>query len=440
MRGYTPAVRSAESEIDAELSIKNMFKCLRQHLSLFLLIVGLCGCLGLGASFALYKPYYTAEATFTLTGNNDADSFYGASVAQQFAKTFGEVFTGDYFLNIVKEDVGVEKLNASVEVEFIENTNMFKFKVNSADPQNAYDVLSSVIASYPKITRYVIPNLRLNSIIEASVSDEPANSAQYPKYILLGVLAGVLVSLCAAFVMGMRQSPIQRPEDIGTKLNAPLAGRIKNETVPRGRECPLISASSSVEFKENLNYISNSVIRKMQENHYKTLIVTATSQYEGSTTAALNLAVVTASKGLKVLLIDADMRAPSVARFCEIRNPRFVLNDILEGGCEFSDAINAVDENLDVICAGVTKYAGNMVACDRMKQLVSELKDEYDIIIIDTPPCEAVSDAKALAIEADCLLYVVGKNGVSLNRTLDALNSFNNSPIEFLGCVFNEAR
>jgi capsular exopolysaccharide synthesis family protein len=176
----------------------------------------------------------------------------------------------------------------------------------------------------------------------------------------------------------------------------------------------------------------------------KVLAVTSCGPGEGKTTTATNLAVAIAKSGKKILLVDADFHRPMVDKILKL-NKTAGLSTVLVGEAELKAVIQNVEyegakiEGLDVAVAGPpSPNPSELLGSQRMSQLLSEVRDSYDWVLVDTPPILFVSDASILSALCDGVILVVraGVNNRSmLNRTREHLE---NIKVKIVGSVLNQ--
>jgi tyrosine-protein kinase Etk/Wzc len=148
------------------------------------------------------------------------------------------------------------------------------------------------------------------------------------------------------------------------------------------------------------------------------LVVTSAQGRDGKTSFAINFATSMALMGRRVLLIDGDLRKPDVARYLNAEY-EVGLRDVLAGTCAMGEALHRTDLAVLDILPGGRKAAEREepLANGRLGELLQELRNEYDEIVIDTPPVLAVSDAKLWALHADGVVFVA-RSGWSGGRDL----------------------
>jgi capsular exopolysaccharide synthesis family protein len=168
------------------------------------------------------------------------------------------------------------------------------------------------------------------------------------------------------------------------------------------------------------------------------IAVTSSVPGEGKTTLAINLAH-SIGQMKKTLLIDADMRRPMVHRAKKIEQPRPGLAALVTGEATFEEASEVLEDGLHVIPSGtVPSNPLELLSSKRFKNLIHGLQEEYEVIIIDSAPALAVSDALVVSQLADALLYVIRADATPYQAAEQGIKRLRrvNSPL--LGCVLNQ--
>src|SRR5215471_11062250 len=162
----------------------------------------------------------------------------------------------------------------------------------------------------------------------------------------------------------------------------------------------------------------------------KVIMVTSALPQEGKTTTSINTAIVLAQKGVRVLLIDADLRRPSVHKSLGM-GPRSGLSNVLTGSTKLADAIThtAIFPNLFVLPAGTPPpNPAELLASSNMRDLLNELRDQFDHVVMDTPPSLSVTDAVVLSPRADAVVLVIRSGQTTkqaLRRSREVLTQVN---------------
>ncbi|URZ87621.1 CpsD/CapB family tyrosine-protein kinase [Floricoccus penangensis] len=176
-------------------------------------------------------------------------------------------------------------------------------------------------------------------------------------------------------------------------------------------------------------------------NEIKTMVITSSGPSEGKSTTSANLAVVFANSGQKVLIVDADMRKPTVAKTFALPNVGG-LSTLLTTPQHVTDiAQDSGIDNLYVLTSGPKPpNPSELLGSMRMNEILQEARDNYDFVIFDMPPVVAVTDAQIMASKVDGTLLVVRENVSRKDALLKAKNLLQMVNANVLGVVYNGAK
>jgi len=251
--------------------------------------------------------------------------------------------------------------------------------------------------------------------------------------ISLSFFASFMFAVMIAFLLKALDNTIKTSFEVETKLNETVFGILpllaKSRTNPHPSYKQYIDLPHS-NYSESLRTIRTGVILSSLDKPFKTISVTSTAPGEGKTSVSLGLAFTLAQLG-SVLLIDADMRRPSIKNALSLDEQKLGLSDLVAQTGEMQECITAYkDGGFDVLpCGTLPPNPSELLSSQRFKDLISQLSDKYDKIILDTAPCLAVSDALVLSPSVDAYLYVVksdsttalnAKNGIKRLRQANA--------------------
>jgi capsular exopolysaccharide synthesis family protein len=170
----------------------------------------------------------------------------------------------------------------------------------------------------------------------------------------------------------------------------------------------------------------------------KVLMVTSAGPGEGKSTTIANLAVAYAQSDKKVLLIDADLRKPTIHHTFIVTN-RWGLTNLLTNQAVIEEVIRSSSiPNLDILTSGpIPPNPSEILSSKRMNTLLEELKKRYDIILVDSPPAIAVTDAQILATRCDGVILVVDSGKVKREIAMKAKANLEHVQARLLGVVLN---
>lgn len=190
---------------------------------------------------------------------------------------------------------------------------------------------------------------------------------------------------------------------------------------------------------EQFRTIRTNIQFSMVDQDLKTLVVTSAGPGAGKSTISANLAVTFASQGKKVLLIDADMRKPTVHKTFRLPNHDGLTTLLTEKDRQISDIAHRVPtEGLFIITSGVIPpNPSELLASKRMDKLMTELEKLFDLIIFDMPPVVAVTDAQVMASKVDGTIFVIPKGLTNKDMVLKSKDLLDKVHANVIGAIFN---
>ena len=173
----------------------------------------------------------------------------------------------------------------------------------------------------------------------------------------------------------------------------------------------------------------------------QTIALTSCTPNEGKSTTIANLAVVLTQAGKSVLLIDCDMRNPTVHKNFNLSN-KIGLSSCISMGTALADAVQATGiEGLDALTAGVIPpNPSELLGSERMQNILQRAKEEYDYVLIDTPPVLPVTDSLVLGRMVDGLILVIDSGEIKVEMAREVKNQLMHSGANILGVVLNKVR
>jgi succinoglycan biosynthesis transport protein ExoP len=255
----------------------------------------------------------------------------------------------------------------------------------------------------------VVANSRTNNVRLVDRAQLPTApfSPNHRRDWAYAIALGLALGLGVAFGIDYLDDTVKTPDDITRRLKLKFLGLVP---IVAGERHPLISGPVPHDFGEAYRSIRTALAAQLPGTSARVVAVASSQPLEGKTTTAVNIAMALAVGGARVLLIDADMRRPSVHKALRMTNDRG-LSQLLAGQARMREVVQRThDPNLLTITAGRTPAnPSELLASDRMRALLSGLETgPFDWIIIDTPPVLAVTDAVILAPLVGAVTFVIG--------------------------------
>ena len=398
-----------------------------------------------------YRPMYASEVTFTIqvaaSGGSDiggaTTAYYDKATAEQMGKTFPYLIQSDLMYSRLCRYLGVSRLNGSITAQTVPDTNLFTIRATSEDPAAAKELLEAVMTVYPEVADYVIGNTTMNVLAEPREAREPYNAFRPVRSFAKGAVLGLALGLGILALCALARHTVRDAEDVRLKLNQPCLGalpkvRFKRRGRPGSEVLTIRNERVSGAFRESVRSLRIKLLRRLPETACPTLLVTSTMPGEGKTTVAANLALSLAENGLRVILVDLDLRHPTVKKALGVSEPSSDAKDLVDGRLNVEASLLPVEGLPLWLLAGstVSRDAQQMDA-RKLAPILEELRTRADVVILDTPPCGLLADSVNVARAADCAVYVVGSGGAEVSHIQDSMQFLAESGVTLLGCVLN---
>lgn len=425
--------------------IGRMFLLMKRHFLKVLAIIVVFVIMALSYLLLTYSPSYKSSVTFTITPLVLSDSESGISVykfnsvtsfSDQMNKTFQHIAQSDALRNTITYDLG-RPMNGKIVAEPITGSNIFKVTAISSSAKDANDIMKSFVKSYPSIAEHIIGDTRIQIIHSSGKPQKPYNIPNYFLYGLIGLLAGICVNLAIFYIIANYAQTIKDKTDITTKLNSHYICTIPHVYLKRNsnENVSLIKMSPKLpDFSEGIRVLKKRISALLRENE-KIVAITGTTLGEGSTTISYNLAHAMANGNQKTLLIDMDMVSRTLQNVL-LKDPKkcIGISDVVSKNADLDKVICNISENFDVLFAGLSECKYNNIG---FKRVFEELRDKYDIIIVDMPPTGVLPSVSLVTELCDNIVFTVKSDDTGINRIKRALQYILYSKARLIGFVIN---
>jgi polysaccharide biosynthesis transport protein len=316
-----------------------------------------------------------------------------------------------------------------------------QYEVLKRDADSSTLLYNAVLAGVKE--RELTANNMVNNMQVVDLAEVPYKPIK-PRVVLtlfLGVFGGLAVSIGLAFFVNYLDDSVKSQEDVESFLRLPFLGYVPNiktnSVVERDLQAHLHPQSNAA---EGFRTIRATISLTHKSEKFRIISVTSTIPSEGKSLIASNLAIVTAQTGLRTLLVDADLRRPSVHKAYQLHSPQGLSSFLMEDLKSFEPMVHKTEvSNLDVICCGaVPSNPSELIGSNRMMAFLAQAGERYDRIVLDCPPISAVSDPLIISAMSDGVVFVSKFNKIRREHALKSVQRLQNAGIHIMGVVLND--
>jgi succinoglycan biosynthesis transport protein ExoP len=338
-----------------------------------------------------------------------------------------------------------EKLEAMVQGQGLNqlqlNSHKIAYDTIKRDAENNKAIHSNVLIRLKETELMSRMNSNNMRVVDAATEPLRALKPRIVLTILAGLIGGMMVSLALAFFVSYLDDSIKSQDDVETYLRLPFLGYIPNiktnSVVERDLQAHLHPQSNAA---EGFRTIRATIALTHKPEKFRILSVTSTIPSEGKSLVASNMAIVHAQTGLKTLLVDADLRRPSVHKAYQLHSPIGLSAFLSKETENLDDLIHKTEvPNLDVVCCGaVPATPSELIGSPKMMEFLDSMRKRYDRVVLDCPPISAVSDPLIISAMSDGVVYVTKFNKIRREHGRRSVQRIQDAGIHILGVVVND--
>lgn len=213
----------------------------------------------------------------------------------------------------------------------------------------------------------------------------------------------------------------------------------KKQQTSKERPGLVVSSRPNSVISEQFRTIRTNIQFSMVDENLKSLVITSAGPGSGKSIISANLAATFASEDKRVLLVDADLRKPTVHKTFRVRNNDGLTRLLTDRGAQIEDMVYRTHvEGLFILTSGaIPPNPAELLASKRMNELMKEMEGKFDLIVYDMPPIIAVTDAQIMASKVDGTIFVLPKGQASKEEVLKSKELLEMVNANILGAVFN---
>ncbi|MBR6529106.1 MAG: polysaccharide biosynthesis tyrosine autokinase [Firmicutes bacterium] len=473
-----------EKNEELEIDLQRLFGALLKRAWMIVAATLICGLVSLGVTQFLITPMYESTAMFYV--NNGSLSVGGTSLSLSSSDISVSKSLVDSYIVILKTretlndvadyaeiDRSYAELKEMISASAVNDTEIFKVVVTSEDPEEAEKLADAISYLLPKRIANIVEGTSAQ-IVDHAVLPSAPSSPNVLKNTVLGAMIGFILSIGAIAIFEIFNTLIRSEEDVEQCCTYPVLAVVPDmrsqskggyyQYAPHGHgrkskkkaldkknlatdenELSFVGANLGFAAAEAYKMLGTKVQFSFADDKDSHVIsVSSSLPGEGKSLTSINLAHSLSQLNKRVLLIDCDLRKPTMAQKLGVRQIPGLSNHLVRQ-CEVKETIQRLklsgDVIIDVIPAGdIPPNATELLSSDRMSKMIDIVRDAYDVIILDLPPVKEVSDAMVVTNVADGVVLVTRENYCDRPLLTSSIKQFEFVNAKIMGVVLNCSR
>lgn len=461
-----------EKNDEIEIDLQRLFAAVLNKAWLVGLVAVICAVLTFLGTFFFITPQYQSAAMFYVNNNSlslgEASlsiSSADISASRGLVKSYIVILNTRESLADVIDYAGVDRtvveVKGMISAEAVDSTEIFQVVVTSPDPEEAEKIADAIAYILPKRISSIIEGTSAKVVDSAVIPSKPS-SPSYTKNTMIGFVIGFVLMIAVIVLRELSDITVHTEEDISRSCKHPVLASVPDmqastkgghyytskkkayiKAGEAGKSTELIGGNISFAASEAYKLLRTKLqFSFVDEEKCRVIGISSALSGEGKSLSAVNLAYTMSQLGKRVLLIDCDMRRPSLDEKMSIsRTPG--LSDFLTGQSGAGNLIQMCglkgDERaFHVIASGrIPPNPMELLSSVRMEKMLALFRENYDYVILDLPPVGEVSDALAAAKLTNGMLIVVRQDYCDRMALSSAIRQFEFVDAKLLGVVFN---
>lgn len=394
---------------------------------------------------------YTASGTmYVYNGNPNMVNYQYASSsdlmsAVRLIDTYTVVVKSNKVMDVVAERLSADYpgitpgvIAGSLTMASVNETGVVRVSCVTRDPQLSADICNTVLDVAPAEIIRVVGAGSAEVIDYASAPRSPNSRPAFSRG-LTGALGGAAIGAGILALLFLLNRKVTSAKDLADNYTPPVLSsirRTKEESKDPGSF--LLNKNSPMETMENYAKLRMNLLYTLAGKEKHVVEVTSAISGEGKSTITANLAISCAMSGKKVLLVDGDLRRACQRDIFYYENDLPGLSDVLVGDYKWQDCLLVTDwDTLHILPAGhLPPNPAELLSIDRMKELLDEMQQNYDLVLIDAPPVNIVSDPLVISAHVAGCLFVARQDYSDHRDVRKALSAAEMTGMDVLGFVF----
>jgi capsular exopolysaccharide family len=414
-------------------------------------------CAAIGCGYMYWSATHNRRDTYTASGTMYVYNSNPNLINYQYTSSsdlYSAVKLIDTYMVVVKSnkvmDVVVERLIAdypnitngyvagTLSMGSVSDTGVLRVSCVTDDPQKSADICNAVLDVAPSEIIRVVGAGKAEPL-DYAVAPKHPNSFSARRRMMIGALGGAAAAAGLLAVLYLLNRKVADSSELTDSYTPPVLASVKRDK--RDNEDAgsfMLTDKSPMDITESYAKLRMNLLYTLVGKDTTAVEVTSAIAGEGKSTITANLAISCAMSGKKVLLIDADMRRACQREIFHYSRKHQGLSNVLIGECEWQEAVmDSPQENLSILAAGhIPPNPAELLGSEKMHTLLEDLQKHFDLILLDAPPVNIVSDPLALSDRVAGCLFVVRQNFSDHREIRKALTAAELTGMNVLGFAF----
>lgn len=429
-----------QTNCQGNTSIDVSFICRYLWKNIFVILM--CACIGgilayVGMDHFSGNTYIATMDMAMISRDNSASGNVDSAIARNL-----NVLNSEMLREQMKKQEEVSSLPGTVSASQVPNTNLITMSASAGSAENALRLLKSALTSYPTLTAYFESGYMMRNLTGLSVQNI---EKQESKTVLNALLAALLIMAAGVgltIFYCISTDRIHNRKQASELLDMRMLGSLHFMKKKKDQKAILISdPGTDGVYVEEIDKLTTQVQSDMDKRGSRTLMVNSICENEGKSTVAVNLALNLARRGKKIMLIDADMRRPALAKIFDYTvDKNKSLSDLLQGKSSLQE-VRYTDKKIPGFMCIFQKSAiaepDKFLENRDFKALLKMISRHVDYVVIDTPPIGIVRDAEIVAGAVDAALLTIRQDRVRAVELNDVVDVLDDTGVAVIGGVLN---
>lgn len=393
-------------------------------------------------------PKYEASTKLFIgkeVGDSEKYSESDVEMYQKLMATYCETIkTRDLIeksIKISKIEIAVGQVLSKLTVQTLPNTQILQVKLKHEDPKIAARLVEAIGEEFIKESKVLVANANTQVIESVQIPTNPV-SPNVKNNVCIGFILGIMMGGTIVFLLEFLHNTYKNRRELEKETQLPVMGVITKWGKKKNKSTPMLIVDKEPKsiVSENYKTLQTNLQYTSLGKQNKTIVITSSEPGEGKSTTAGNLAIAMSQSGKSVVLLDCDLRKPSLHKKFGIPN-KLGISDILIGKEVRENIGYKYNNNLIIYTAGrIPVNPVEMLGSMEMEGFLQELKETFDYVIIDTPMVQGIADTQILATKVDGVLLIVKAEKIKKDSVATSVNILKKVNSNIIGTVLNMAK